>query len=346
MSTPNRTFETDPFAEPLSPLPAAPEGDGAKPKKPEAVEPQAGAMEPEVELPAEEELVSFTAVETELELSGGRDATLPRWKFWRRPSRRDQQLETLRQGASEMVGLMRSIRDHLELERGERQGLHETLSPLPVAVESLRSISEHQADTGRVLGELRTTIERRAQKDAILLNSLNRIGDTMSNVDETFGQMDQTLSGLNQSNQRSVETMQKLGERVTDSDRFMNETFARLRDSEREFTDHVSKASRRSSFAMLAVCSILLLAVMAVGFMFKENRELLFAVQNNGALVVQVPSRSPEAIAILEELKQVDDGIDEPDREMVRAGAAAPQLSSHEPLPASFVQGRAPRGDR
>jgi hypothetical protein len=181
-----------------------------------------------------------------------------------------------------------------------------------------------------MLGELRTTMERRAENDNLLIKSLTRIGSSMAKVDDTFNLMDRTLSGIDRSNQRSLATMQKLGERVEESDRVMAETFARLRDAEREFTDYIAKSSRRGGLAMLGVCSILMMSVVAVGFMFKENRELLTAVQRNGSLVVQVPGRSqPEGVAILEELEQVDDGIGEPDRELAavpapRAEGAAP----------------------
>ena len=68
---------------------------------------------------------------------------------------------------------------------------------------------------------------------------------------------------------------------------------------------------------------ILVVSVVAVGFMFRENRNLLTAVQQNGSLVVQVPRNEPKAeashrLALFDEqLRQVDDGIQEPDREIV-----------------------------
>jgi hypothetical protein len=317
--------ESDPFHEPLEPLPAGWREEGGEGGgRPELVE-----MEPERFLPPEDEqeggLAEAEVTPAEVEYAVAERLQPPRWKFWKRPSKRDRQLETLRQGASEMVGLMRSIRDHLEAERGDREGLCKTLSPLPVAVASLKSMSEHQADAGRVLGELRTTMQRRADHDTVMIESLNRIGETMGRVDETFHQMDRTLAGIDRSNQRSLGTLQKLGERVEDSDRFLNETFARLREAEREFIDYVGRSSRRSGFAMMALCSILLMSVVAVGFMFKENRELLTAVQRSGSLVVQVPERTvAPPVTILEELEQVDDGIGDPDREIARAAGTEP----------------------
>ena len=322
MTTLNKPPEPDPFTEPLAPLPASTKDILEPSKVPKAVRVEAPAMEAECFLPSEDktEIAAVESLGPERELAVTESRPAPCWKFLKRPSKRDQQLETLRQGASEMVGLMRSIRDHLEDESGTRGGLRRSLSPLPLAGESLESMSESQTATGPVLGELRATIERRAEKDAFVIKSLKRIGHTMSNMDETFSLMDGTLSSMDQSNQRTAATMEKLGARVTDSGRFMSETFSRLRDAEREFTDHVTRSSRRSNFAMLTVCSILLLSIFAVGFMFKENRELLSAVQNNGALVAQVPATegSTERVAMFEDLNQVDDGIGEPDREIVK----------------------------
>lgn len=326
MTTPTSPADPDPFNEPLAPLPAVAKDQAEAVGKPRAVEAQAPVMEPEKYLPPEEdcepvvERAAVERIESEGELTMESSPSAPRWRFWKRPRKRDLQLDTLRQGAAEMVSLMRSIRDHLEGEQGEREGIRRSLSPLPLAVESLKSMSENQANTGKVLGELRTTIERRAEKDTVFIKSLNRIGSTMANVEETFSLMDRTLSGMDQSNLQAAKSMENLGERVSESGRFMSETFARLRDAEREFTDHITRSSRRGNFAMMGLCSILLLSVMAVGFMFKENRELLTAVQNNGALVVQVPIRehpAPEQMAIFEDLDQVDDGIGEPEREFV-----------------------------
>ena len=326
MSIPMPSADSDPFNEPLAPLPAVAKDQSEAVETPRAVEAQAPAMEPEKFLPPEEDLelavkrVAVERVEPEGELTIESSPSTPRWQFWKRPSKRDLQLETLRQGAGEMVSLMRSIRDHLEGEQGEREGIRRSLSPMPLAVEGLKSKSESQFNTGEGLGESRTTIERRVEKDAVFIKSLNRIGSTMANVEETFSLMDRTLSGIGESNLQVAKSMENLGEGVSESGRFMSETFTRLRDAEQEFTDHITRSSRRSNFALLGLCGILLLSVMAVGFMFKENRELLTAVQNNGALVVQVPVRenpTPERMAIFEDLDQVDDGIGELEREFV-----------------------------
>jgi len=324
-------LEPDPFEETLAPLPTKEDEDSVETSKPKAVTAEAspeGSQYGEGVEPGQGRRSSVLARVERLDRDAEDAAettipTEPRWKFWKRPNKRDRQLDTLRQGATEMVGLLRSIRDRLEGEHSDRKGLMKTLTPLPVAVESLQSMSECQAETGRTLTGLRKTLEQRAEKDGLMIRSLDRMGHTMTHVEETFEKLGKTLTGMDQASQLSAKNMELLGERVSDSGRFMNESFVQLREAERDFTNYLSRTSRRSGMAMAAVCSLLVVSVVAVGFMFRENRNLLTAVQQNGSLVVQVPRNEPKAeashrLALFDEqLRQVDDGIQEPDREIV-----------------------------
>ena len=322
MSDHDPILESDPFQEPLAPLAHREHGKSGRSTVPQAVRAEVSS-EGDSRPRAGEEVSVLGRLERVDATRGGEEAPVSRWKFWRRANKHDEQLEVLRQGASEMVDLMRSIRDHLEGERNEREGLVESLNPLPSAVESLQAMSNRQDETGRTLEGLRTTLEQRAKRDGLVLRSLDRMGNTMSHVEETFSQLDQTLAGMDESNQHTARNMEMLGDRVADSGRFMNESFVRLLDAERDYTEFISRSSRRSGLGMIAVCSLLAISVTAVGFMFRENRNLLTAVQQNGALVVQVPPgemahERPHRVALFDEqLRQVDDGIEEPDREMV-----------------------------
>ncbi len=300
MSLPESEPQPEPFNEPLAPLPRK-EGENSRRKgRPKAVMaelPESGQANRGESGSQAKSRADGPSVLGKVERLGGeggdRAEVIPRWKFWKRVGKRNEQAETLRQGATEMVELMRSIRDHLEGGHVDRDGILKSLSPLPTAVESLKSMSDRQAETGRTLEGLHKTLEQRANRDGLLLKSLNRMGSTMSHVEETFGKLDQTLAGMDQSNQSTARNMELLGDRMSDTGQFMNESFAQLRDAEREFTSYISKSTRRSGMAMVAVCSLLVISVIAVGFMFRENRNLLTAVQQNGALVVQVPSQAP-----------------------------------------------------
>ena len=296
MSLPDSEIQSEPFNEPLAPLPQKKGEKSQRKGRPKAVMaelPPSGKIDGKKASSEGKSGKEGSSVLAKVERLGGgngdRTEVVPRWKFWKRSAKRNEQTEALRQGATEMVELMRSIRDHLEGGHVDRDGILKSLSPLPTAVESLKSMSDRQAETGRTLEGLHKTLEQRANRDGLLLKSLNRMGSTMSHVEETFGKLDRTLSGMDQSNQSTARNMELLGDRMADTGQFMNESFAQLRDAEREFTSYISKSTRRSGMAMVAVCSLLVMSVVAVGFMFRENRNLLTAVQQNGALVVQVP---------------------------------------------------------
>lgn len=295
MSSSDPDPQPEPFNQPLAPLLIKEEEKSRRKSRPKAVMaelPDATSVDGSQGVGSGAGGSSVLAKVERLARPGADEGkVVPRWKFWKRSRKREEEIDTLRRGATEMVDLMRSIRDHLEGGHADRDGILKSLSPLPTAVESLKSMSDRQAETGRTLEGLHKTLEQRANRDGLLLKSLNRMGTTMSHVEDTFGKLDRTLLGMDQSNQNTARNMELLGDRMADTGQFMNESFAQLRDAEREFTNYISQSARRSGIAMVAVCSLLVLSVVAVGFMFRENRNLLAAVQQNGALVVQVPAR-------------------------------------------------------
>ena len=295
MSSSDPDPQPEPFNQPLAPLLIKEEEKSRRKSRPKAVMaelPDATSVDGSQGVGSGAGGSSVLAKVERLARPGADEGNVvPRWKFWKRSRKREEEIDTLRRGATEMVDLMRSIRDHLEGGHADRDGILKSLSPLPTAVESLKSMSDRQAETGRTLEGLHKTLEQRANRDGLLLKSLNRMGTTMSHVEDTFGKLDRTLLGMDQSNQNTARNMELLGDRMADTGQFMNESFAQLRDAEREFTNYISQSARRSGIAMVAVCSLLVLSVVAVGFMFRENRNLLAAVQQNGALVVQVPAR-------------------------------------------------------
>ncbi|NNC88747.1 MAG: hypothetical protein HKN82_09855 [Akkermansiaceae bacterium] len=303
--------QEEPFSEPLSPLPSTPEAEPSPKGKDGDAQVQLTATAP-------------------AEAKGDGDAKLeiqqPKarrgWKLWRRgPSPREQQLAVLQQGCSEMVGLMRSIRDHLHHEHSEREGTKKSLSPLPLAMESLNTMKESQAQTGVMLGELTTHVARSRKNDEMLLSSFERFNTTMGGAAETFGSMDRTLKTFEKTNHRSLQTMQALGQRVEESDRFLGETFARLRDSEREFSERLGKSAKRSALATVSMCALLSVTVAILAVAFHEGNAQLAQIDSQSmrgwiARTPQFQDGRDTAVA-LEDLGR-DDGIDEPDREIVR----------------------------
>ena len=202
------------------------------------------------------------------------------WKFWKRPSKREQQLAALRQGCDEMVGLMQSMKTTLEQSQQERIGVKASLSPLPVAVASLRTLSKTQEKTGEILEELKTCVEQSAARETRVADSLGTFNDTMASVGRTF-------VGLEKRSDRSIDALQKLTQRVEESDRMFNELYQRLRESEYEFAEQLGRASQRGAFAAVSACALLSLAIIFITVTMNQER--------HAARIANLPS--PRALA-------------------------------------------------
>jgi hypothetical protein len=179
------------------------------------------------------------------------------WKFWQRPRRRSRELEELRQGWDRLAGVMGSIRDELVVAKSDRAQLNRTLSPLPVAVKGLQQVGETQARTNKALGGVKQCLERAEEKDAVFFKTMDRVGNTMSHMDMAVVGMGRTFSSVERTSKQSVRTMERLGERIDASDRFLEEAFARLRDTEQEFAQHMVGSSKRSAFVTVTLCLLL-----------------------------------------------------------------------------------------
>ena len=87
-------------------------------------------------------------------------AKLSKWAFWKRPSKRDQQLARISEGYLEMVDLVRSIRGQLDSQSENNMILRESLVHLPQAIKGLdqgiEQFSKSQLAVGKALGEIHT----------------------------------------------------------------------------------------------------------------------------------------------------------------------------------------------
>lgn len=247
----------DSFSEPLAPLPAAsgPVADELPARPVETLLPDDG--------PGEDVAVARP------------QPVRSRWKFWRRRSARDEQLAILREGCVEMVGLMRSIRDHLQEERMDRSDLKRSMAPLPLAMESMQRMRENQEQTGMMLGELTSHVARSADTEKLLVGSFDRFADTMVNTNETLGQMSRSLDSSGQASRQSLLALQALGQRLGESDRFVGETVARLSDAEHQFAGLVDTVSRRSAAVTVMLCGLLGISLGALAYSFTEGPRVL-----------------------------------------------------------------------
>lgn len=233
----------------------------------------------------------------------------PRWMFWKRPSKREQQMAVLKEGCEEMVGLMRSMKATMEQTQQERVGVKASLSPLPVAVASLRSLSKTQEKTGEILSELKTCVEQSARRETRVAESLGTFNETMASVGRTF-------LGLEKRSERSLDAMQQLSRRVEESDRMFKEIFDRMQSSEHEFSEQMARASQRGAFATVSACALLSLAIIFMTVSMNQQRH---AVQ-----ISALPSPAEVAKAQVEAARTAPGAEEAPAGEGGEAGVSAP----------------------
>ena len=74
---------------------------------------------------------------------------------WPPRGKRERQLEALQNGYTEMIGLVKAIRDHLDRQEAVQEKMSVVLDRLPEAVDGLKSVSRAAEQQEEVLGLLR-----------------------------------------------------------------------------------------------------------------------------------------------------------------------------------------------
>lgn len=207
------------------------------------------------------------------------------WKFWKRSDQRMEELQELRKGCEEISGVMGSIRDHLAVAAQDRQIMHKTLSPLPLAVDGLRRVGDNQRRTHEILEGLQGCVERTEQKDAIFFKSMDRLGDAMSTMDMVVVGMGRTFSSIERNSKASTAALEKLAARIDASDRFMETAFSQMKESEKEFTAYVTTNSRRSAMVTITICALMTLGITMLAYTLSQTSTVEMPILNIPGMV-------------------------------------------------------------
>lgn len=106
------------------------------------------------------------------------------FSIFRRESKRDRQLASLTMGYQELVGLMGSIRENLELQTKGQACLLSVLEHLPEAAEGLRKMGEAAGQQTAAMESVCARLDSAVQNDQQLAESLNRLNETLSRVNK------------------------------------------------------------------------------------------------------------------------------------------------------------------
>ncbi len=131
----------------------------------------------------------------------------PGWLARLKPeSQRDRQIAWLQAGYSEMLGLMRGIRDHLDRQEDIQHKLAGVLERLPESMDNLKSLGKAAEQQTETLGFLRQQMEAGIKHDQQLIESMNRFNATLGVMDQTTRASSKTVADLIEKS-RGTETL-------------------------------------------------------------------------------------------------------------------------------------------
>ncbi len=198
------------------------------------------------------------------------------WLPWRRPNRRDEQLSHLREGYIELLGLVRSISDHLDRQKDEKSQVSTLVESLPPALTSLENLASSQKEVTSILGNLNSHMEKTSVKDEQLLENLEGFNTALKDVSS--------------SNQKSLGTLSQVSERIGHSDEQMKMLFEQTSQSSEAAGAMMMRLEKRVFLSNLALV-ILLALLLAVGVFW------ITKMQPQSAPVAPVEKQQLEVVA-------------------------------------------------
>lgn len=214
--------------------------------------------------------------------------------------RREQQMATLQEGFSELVGLTRSIREHMDQQVATQETLVELMKHLPDAVEGLKSVGKATEQQTETLGLLKSQLESKTRHD-------QQMADSMTNFNRTLALMDKT-------SQSTAQTVGAMADRTKDSEEMLRNILER---SERRLVWMV---------VMLMIGTLTVLGVgLYIGFSTREapmpepilepaqkfDQSKTIAGLGETAPVDAIEDELTEEPALIEEAPVVDEILDE-----------------------------------
>ena len=208
-----------------------------------------------------------------------------KWAFWKRPSKRDEQLSRISDGYLEMVDLVRAIRGQLESQNENNAILRESLSHLPEAMKGLDSFSKSQHTVGEALQEIHGQMQRYSSKD-------ERLADSMEGFNTT-------LKGMDGTTKATMQTFDRVQERMRDSDIRMENLVQNVQSTEEKVSDTMMRLQKNMAIMQTLFLVCLLLAIGALIYTFVMKNDEGEKLLNEPSKVeqkqdVQVPAEPAE----------------------------------------------------
>lgn len=187
-----------------------------------------------------------------------------KWAFWKRPSKRDQQLARISEGYLEMVDLVRSIRGQLDSQNENNMILSESLAHLPQAIKGLDQgigqLSKSQLAVGKALVEIHTQLKSSNERDERLANSMDGFNHTLKCMDET--------------SKETMKTFDRAQERMKDSDVRMENFFQNVQNTEEKVSETMARLQRNMALMhyVFLGCLIVVIGVLVFSVVTKKEQ--------------------------------------------------------------------------
>ena len=227
-----------------------------------------------------------------------------KWAFWKRPSRRDEQLARISDGYVEMVDLVRAISGQLESQNENNIILRDSLAHLPEAMKGLDKFNESQVKVGAALQEIHGQMERVGARDDKLVDSMDGFNSTLQGMDVT--------------NRETMKTFDQVQERMGESDSRLETLVGNVQETEVKVSDTMVKL-QKSMAIMQGVFLFCLLVVIGllVFFILQNTERKLDPTTPEKAVTVEEPIVRDKAPGEIDEVLEREEEIDpRPPREI------------------------------
>jgi len=158
---------------------------------------------------------------------------LSRLAFWRRGQQRDEQLARITEGYVELVDLVRAIKSQADSQHRNNVILRESLSHLPEAIKSLEGFGNSHQKVGSALEKIHDQMKSYSAKDQRLAESMDDFNGTLKGMDDT--------------SKATIQTFDRVQERMRDSDIRMENLFNNVRNTEEKVSDTMVRLQRNMS---------------------------------------------------------------------------------------------------
>jgi len=199
------------------------------------------------------EMEVLAPVTQKQELSTGVQTTaaaIPKWAFWKRPSKRDQQLAQISNSYVEMVDLIRAVKGQMDSQHHNNVILRDSLAHLPDAMEGMKNFGESQKVVGDSLREIHGQMVQAGEKDQQLAESMDGVNLTLRGIDGT--------------NQATMKTFERVQDRMKDSDDRMESLFGNVKESEEKVTNTMVSMQRNMAImqGLFLLCLIVVIGIL------------------------------------------------------------------------------------